>query len=128
MPNRLTIDSNANRRLDILRCPMEHSAHAYLFLARSPQEEVFVEILRGSVSLINFTIPWSTRRTGYLLSSPSDASRLDPWKNIESTPKIIADKGSSKFSFGMLEDVYLCSPGFEFKYQIKQNQDFKLSN
>jgi hypothetical protein len=89
---------------------MEHSAHAYLFLARSPQEEVFVEILRGSVSLINFTVPWSTRRTGYLLSSPSEASRLDPWKNIESI-----NNGSGH----SLDNLHICVPGLDSAPNIK---------
>jgi hypothetical protein len=80
MPNRLTKDSNANRRLDILRCRMEDSEYAYRFLAKSPDASVYVEILRGETSLINFTVPWDTRRTGYLMSSPPSASRFDAWK------------------------------------------------
>ena len=63
MPNRLSGDSNANRRLDVLRCPMEETEHALKFFARS-SAHVHVEILRGRNfrSLINFTVPWDSDR------------------------------------------------------------------
>lgn len=101
IPNNVSPDSNANRRLDVLRCRMEDSTYAYKYLAKS-SSSVMVEILRGETSLINFTVPWDTRRTGYLLSSPPSASRFDAWKGYVSGLKDGYD------------DVYISSSGFEY--------------
>lgn len=80
IPNNLSPDSNANRRVDILRCLMRETDTVYRDLKRSSSAEVFVEILRGNQSLIKFKVPWATRRTGYLLSSGPSSSKLDVWK------------------------------------------------
>lgn len=45
VPNRLTSDTNANRRLDTMRCAMENNKESYLNLIHS-KGEVLVEILR----------------------------------------------------------------------------------
>ena len=117
MPNRLSPDSNANRRLDVLRCKMEDSEYALKFLARS-SASVHVEILRGTQSLINFTVPWETRRTGYLLSSPSWATRFDPWKGLQD-----AHEGHHHPDFPeALDRLYIASPGFEFNYVKSPNR------
>lgn len=79
LPNRLTSDSNANRLLDVVRCPVKNSRGAYEEFAGS-NTSVSVTILRGNVSLATFTVPWKTRRTGYLLSNSQAASRVDSWK------------------------------------------------
>ena len=117
MPNNLSPDSNANRRLDVLRCRMEDSEYALKFLARS-SASVHVEILRGTQSLINFTVPWETRRTGYLLSSPSWATRFDPWKgldpyeNVQALNHVNVSSHSSEVSRD-IDKLYLCAPGLE---------------
>ena len=90
VPNRLTSDSNANRRMDILRCKMEDGQGAYSTLAGPGSREfVHVEVIRGTgadaVSLVNFTVPWDARRTGYLLSHPPGASQLDMWRGASSS-------------------------------------------
>lgn len=105
MPNRMTKDSNANRRMDVLRCAIEDADLAYNTLARSPTATVQVEIFRGSKILVAFTVPWDTRRTGYLLSSPDLASRFDAWTN-------------QKY-------LHLCSPGFEFDYEARLTRGVK---
>ena len=74
MPNNLSPDSNANRRVDVLRCPLRETSQP------AGSTHIFIEIMRGDVSLINFTIPWVSRRTGYLLESPKYASNFDFWK------------------------------------------------
>lgn len=79
LPNRLTSDSNANRLLDVLRCPVKNPRGAYEEFAAS-NTSVSVTILRGNVSLATFAVPWKTRRTGYLLSTSQAASRVDSWK------------------------------------------------
>jgi hypothetical protein len=86
LPNRLTSDSHANRLLDVLRCPMKNSRGAYEQFADS-NSSISVNILRGNVSLTTFTVPWKSRRTGYLMSNSKAASRLDSWKGHELTLK-----------------------------------------
>ena len=79
LPNRLTSDSNANRLLDILRCPLKNPRGAYQEFAAS-NNSISVNILRGNVSLATFSVQWKTRRTGYLLSNSQAGSRVDSWK------------------------------------------------
>lgn len=100
VPNRLTSDSNANRRMDIFRCRMQDAEYSYSHLAGSEVEEVSVEILRESLSLVNFTIPWDTRRAGYLFSHPPAASQLDAWGGRASGPRgsstVVATKNDTR--------------------------------
>ena len=104
VPNSATPDSNANKRLDILRCKMEDTESAYMNLAGTSQE-MFVEILRGDFSLLSFRIPWGSRKTGYMLDEPNDqvVTILDPWKGFnKSTPGIWTH-----------DRLYMCVPGWE---------------
>ena len=102
IPNRLTPDPNANRLLDILRCPMHGSQAQYKDLIRS-DEHLLVEILRERDSLINFTVPWRSRKTGLMLSLPPQASMFDSWQGYgESSPS-----NSTKLT------VHMCTPGME---------------
>ena len=92
MPNKLTVDANANQRLDILRCPLSGGSAGSaggkelyrLFGSKTTPGRVSVDIIRGSgnssTTLVSFSIPWNTRRTGFLLSIPPVASQLDAWK------------------------------------------------
>ena len=82
MPNRLTSDPNANGLLDILRCPMEDSEKAHEFIKSN--QSLFVEIIRGNISIFTYHVPWRSRRTGFLLSAPKAASFLDSWKGSDS--------------------------------------------
>ena len=104
VPNKLTPDSNANKRSDILRCKMEDTEKAYMDLAGS-SHELRVEILRGNFSMMRFRIPWGIRKTGYMLSEPADqvVTRFDPWKGFNrSTPgEWTSDK------------MHMCVPGWE---------------
>ena len=86
LPNRLTSDSHANRLLEVLRCPMKNSRGAYEEFADG-NSSISVNILRGNISLVSFTVPWKSRRTGYLMSNSKAASRLDSWKGHELTLK-----------------------------------------
>jgi hypothetical protein len=60
LPNRLAIDANVNRKLDIFRCPMQNTKNAYMTLAGRVNQFLYVEILREEFSIINFTVPWDT--------------------------------------------------------------------
>ena len=88
--NKASPDSNANKRLDILRCKMEDTESAYMNLAGS-SEDMRIEIIRGDISLMSFRIPWGIRKTGFMLDEPVDqvVTKLDPWKGFnKSTPGI----------------------------------------
>ena len=75
MPNKLTVDNNANQRMDILRCPVQNAQEAYaLFATGTTTTHMSVDILRYNQTLISFTIPWAQRKTGYLLTTPPSAS------------------------------------------------------
>ena len=103
VPNSATPDSNANKRLDILRCKMENTESAYMNLAGTSQE-MRIEILRGDFSLLSFRIPWGSRKTGYMLDEPSDqiVTKIDPWKGFnKSTP------GNWTH-----DRLYMCVPGW----------------
>ena len=65
---------------------MKNSRGAYEQFADS-NTSVSVNILRGNISLATFTVPWKSRRTGYLMSNSKAASRLDSWKGHELTFK-----------------------------------------
>ena len=81
MPNRLTVDVNANQRVDVFRCPLSDSEAAYKeFASADSTATLAVDIIRGNTTLISFAVPWGRRKTGFLLSVPPAASRLDPWK------------------------------------------------
>ena len=71
MPSRTTTDINANDRLDIMRCKMTDTQQAYMNFARSTHE-VTVEIFREELSLIKFSVPWSTRVQSRYLDHPND--------------------------------------------------------
>ena len=86
MPNRLTVDANANQRVDVLRCPLSNPEALYReYASADSTAELTVDIIRGNVTLISFTVPWGRRKTGFLLSTPRSASRLDPWKGASRT-------------------------------------------
>ena len=116
MPSDRSTDTNANKRVVILRCKMENGEDAYMNLARS-NEEVTVEIFRETVSLIAFAIPWKTRVQSRFLSGPSDrqedasmgtslnprSSIFDPWMGFDrSTPGV-----------WQREKLFMCVPGLE---------------
>jgi hypothetical protein len=103
VPNRLTPDANSNRRMDIFRCKMEDTEHAYMELARSETESLIVEILRDDESIITFRVPWLTRSAGYMLERPLEATSFDPWKGFD----------KSKPGVWEHDDFYMAVPGME---------------
>ena len=107
VPNRLTTDSNANRRVDILRCKLLGSDQIFRSLSRS-QSTVQVEILRDSTPLLKFAVPWNTRSTGYLISNPSDvlASRYDSWLGFHDAPSRTSTARTG-------ERLHICASGIE---------------
>ena len=103
VPNKMSIDVNSNKKLDILRCKMADTERAYLELART-RAEMHVEILRKSTTLMKFRIPWIDRKTGFMLSEPEGQSftKFDPWK------------GFNRSSPGewTTDNIYLCASGW----------------
>jgi hypothetical protein len=110
--NELTPDVNANKRLDILRCKISDSKLAYLHLAGT-DESLSVEIFRGNTSLVRYSIPWKTRRVGFMLSSPSNSTRLDPWKGFQRQNQ--SDETLHETLPGAVggDMIHMCVPGFE---------------
>ena len=102
MPNRLTSDPNANRLLDILRCPMNDSLSAVNEFAQG-NESISVRILKGKISIVAFTIPWLERRTGFLLRNSKASSHIDPWKGHQSSP------GDKPFK-AVTDKLHICVP------------------
>ena len=116
MPNELTVDINANERLDIMRCKMNNGEESYMNLARSNQE-ITVEIFREKVSLVVFTVPWNTRVQSRFLSHPRDvqgdnsmgtssnprASIFDPWMGFNKSTPGVWER----------EKLFMCVPGLE---------------
>lgn len=90
VPNKQTPDSNANKRLDILRCKINDAESAYMNLAGT-SHEMLIEVLRGDFSLMSFRIPWSIRKVGFMFDEPSNlvVTKYDPWKGFnKSTPGV----------------------------------------
>jgi hypothetical protein len=111
VPNRLTTDSNVNKKLDIMRCRLEDSQQAYKYLVRSA-EHVYIDIIRDNQPLINFTISWSAGKAGYMLSRLNqqsgiamETSTLDHWKGYD--PRLRETPGSHP------DKVHLCSTGIK---------------
>ena len=104
MPNRLTDEPAANRLLDILRCPLQNSWKSFNQFG-STNEELSIQILRGNNSIMTFTVPWRSRRTGYLVSNSYTGSLLDTWSNHY-------DYETSS-SITPLDLVHVCVPGSE---------------
>lgn len=111
IPNNLSPDSNANKRLDILRCPLiaEHWEDIYSRFSAEDIDDVTVEILRGNFSLIAFNVSWHSRGAGYMfdftLQNRSNllTSTLDVWRGFrESYPTNLHWKHDT---------IYLCVPG-----------------
>lgn len=102
MPNRLIDDSHQNRKLDILRCPIMNSHSAYNDFAGS-SELMSIEVLRGNGTLVSFTIPWNTRKTGFLLSNPPAASVFNSWKGYDISQKTNSKKEN-------IDKLHVCVP------------------
>ena len=75
VPNKLTPDSNSNRRLDILRCPLSieisEQIYANLTLFIANNQSLIIEIYKSVNFIIKFQIPFKTRVTGYMLEHPN---------------------------------------------------------
>jgi hypothetical protein len=81
----LSFEHEGDVHVEILRCKMEDTEKAYMSLAGS-SEELGIELFRGRDSLLQFRIPWRTRKTGYMLSEPEQGmvnSRFNAWKGFD---------------------------------------------
>ena len=103
MPNRLTTDPSSNRLLDIMRCPIIASESAHDLV--HSDSLLTVEIIKGNASIIAFHVPWKTRRTGFLLSSPKAASQLEVWKGYNNISGIENFPEKSK-----MDELHICVP------------------
>ena len=96
LPNKVTVDSNSNKRMDIFRCPMEGGEAAYKHLARHPTAHLRVDIVRRGRNereeehVISYSVPWLTRVAGLASTTPPTPqkrprvySTLDAWKGYD---------------------------------------------
>jgi hypothetical protein len=70
VPNSLSIDDSFNSKLDIFRCELHHTMPDYSHLFSSNQS-VQIQLMRrlrngNMFSLLNFSVPWLSRRVGYM--------------------------------------------------------------
>lgn len=138
IPNDLSRDESFNSKIDIFRCAMQRPDGGFSHLIQSNQS-VGVHLLRRkregrTSSLLNFSVPWSARRTGYMQTQngiPSSASaslrssvaqylspardiipssKWDPWKNYLAK---YSDENSNITPTPTLvrDAVYLCVSG-----------------
>ena len=118
IPNRLGVDSNANRRLDVFRCKMRDTKTAYMALANT-SALMTVEILKGNISIVAYQISWTTRTSGYLLEwEPSVNSRFDPWKGFD--PRVHPADWTQ-------DRLYMAVPGLDYlpdRYRLTQTLEF----
>lgn len=116
MPNRLTPDANANRKLDVLRCPLGISSEDFEKYYRS-DEVILIEVLRDDTPLIHFSIPWKSRRTGFMLTSPPGGSGFDAWKGAKElflkNKTLGPKKTAANDHYGVVDNLYMCVPGME---------------
>ena len=85
IPSNTFSDPKHNGMIEVLRCKVKHSHHAYKILATS-DEMLRVDIVRRrsnkeqGQNVISFAIPWRTRHVGYGLHFVNGTSLFDPWQ------------------------------------------------
>lgn len=89
VPDDTTNDSGFNRNLNILRCKLKNGHEIYKKIIKKnlygPISKLIVEIVRlgsngvSNKSIIKFTVPYRTRRSGYGFSISRRGSKFDPW-------------------------------------------------
>lgn len=94
LPNRLTTHTGSNRRIDILRCPLPFNIsrnitkiHEFVIANQTIHVNLILKNKGKSRSLVNFTIPWKSRVSGYLFPTTRDDSDtklscLDSWERF----------------------------------------------
>lgn len=113
IPNRLTPDSNGNKRLDILRCKLENTELAYMTLAGT-NNNIHIELIKlkkilnnkkfVNFSLMKFTIPWGSRKTGFMLDENDPTlSIYNAWNGFD----------KKKPGIWKHDNIHLCIPGWE---------------
>ncbi|RYH29751.1 hypothetical protein EON65_07410 [archaeon] len=82
VPNRGSVSNGANRRVDILRCPIAVSDVTTLFGYIHGDEKLYLELYQGAQPVISFYIPWKARMVGFGLDSVDAADRTSPWEGL----------------------------------------------
>lgn len=82
IPNSLSVDQNSNKRVDILRCPLQLSQDIYnqLHDMIALNDSIRIDLYRDDDFIASFEIPWKTRHIGFA-NIPS-TSLIDPWYGI----------------------------------------------
>ena len=103
VPNRLTTDSNFNRRLDVLRCRLRDSESLYSSLANT-DAFLTVTVQKDGVGVLKYSVSWRRRATGFMLEPVMGTDSLHPpWKGFDPLRPGVWTH----------DDVYMCVPGVE---------------
>jgi hypothetical protein len=142
VPNRLTIDSNSNKRLDIFRCKLEDGENAYRSLARHSTAQLRVDIVRRAEEgekgredepVLSYHIPWATRMVGLATNHPAPhtprSGVVEEEVHLSPKEKVIEAQEQFKNPWGVLDAwkgydadrpghwthdrIYMCVPGVE---------------
>ena len=85
VPDTTTNDNGFNRNINVLRCRLKNSQEIYKKVIKKtlygPISKLIVEIVRSNenLSIIKFSVPYRSRRTGYGFSINRRGSKFDPW-------------------------------------------------
>ena len=87
IPDTTTNDSGFNKNINVLRCRLKYGYEIYKKVTNNklygPVSKLTTEIVRkesnGFKSIIKFTVPYRSRRTGYGFSISRRGSRFNPW-------------------------------------------------
>lgn len=82
VPNRGTNVLGNNRRLDIMRCPVEMESVEDVVRHIEDRDHLQVVLYRGTTPIIRYHIPWAKRSAGVLVNAPRNASNFDPWQGF----------------------------------------------
>lgn len=72
LPDSTSTDVGFNRNINVIRCKIP-------FLLQDIKANLFVNIVRNSIGIIQFAVPWESRRTGYGFHLRKHDSIWDPW-------------------------------------------------
>lgn len=82
LPESSTVNSGFNKNIKVLRCAIPSGTTGSR--ERRSKDRLSVKLLRGSISLFDFEIPWATRCTGFGANLFRKLSSWDPWvKNYQ---------------------------------------------
>jgi hypothetical protein len=120
IPNRLAYDANENKLIEIVRCRLANPLNAFREFSGT-HESVYVELFHSTVLIANFSIPWSSRKAGFMLDQYPGSSTVDSWRGYDTLPNDSANHVNSTTADVAVHPVvaHLCVPGL---YRVPQGK------